>query len=79
MTIPPDVGGRETEEGLLEDLGGPKEKHPVEHLGEDPSLYEDNELTAAGKVCARCGQVIQAGQETRRQAGGQWMHEVCPA
>ena len=47
-------------------------------LEEDPSLYEDNELTAVGKVCARCGHVIQSWQETRRRADGQWMHEVCP-
>lgn len=78
MSTPPDFGGREIEEGVIEDLGGPREAHPVEHLGEDPSLYEDNELAGVGTVCARCGQVIQAGQEARRRADGQWMHEACP-
>ena len=28
MTTPPDFGGREIEEGLLEDLGGPRLEHP---------------------------------------------------
>jgi hypothetical protein len=78
MTTPPNFGGREIEEGAIEDLGGPKEEYPVEHLDEDPSAYEDNEEHAAGRVCARCGQVMNAREEARRQADGQWVHEVCP-
>jgi hypothetical protein len=46
----------------------------VEYL--DP---EDNEAHAPGRVCARCGQLISAGQDARRRADGQWAHEVCPA
>ena len=34
---------------------------------------------AAGSRCDRCGQPITAGQDTRRQAGGAWVHESCPA
>jgi hypothetical protein len=40
---------------------------------------EDNELHAAGQVCARCSTVITAGQDVRRQPDGQFVHEVCPA
>jgi hypothetical protein len=76
MTTPPDFGGREIEEGLLEDLGGPAEHHPVSHQG--GARPDDNEAHAAGKVCARCGQVIAPSQDARRRAGGRWVHEVCP-
>ena len=78
MSTPPDFGGREIEEGLVEDLGGPREEHAVVHLDEDPSAWEDNEATAPGKACGRCGKVIEAGQEARRRADGRWVHEVCP-
>ena len=76
MTTPPDFGGREIEEGLLEDLGGPEEDRAVSH--QDGPGLGDNEAHAPGKVCARCGQVITAGQDVRRRADGGWMHEVCP-
>jgi len=76
MTTPPDFGGREIEEGLLEDLGGPAEHHPASHQ-DGPSL-DDNEAHAPGQVCARCGAVITPGQDVRRRADGEWMHEVCP-
>jgi hypothetical protein len=78
MSTPPDFGGREIEEGIIEDLGGPVEEHPVEHPGEDPSGREDHELHAAGQVCARCGKVIEAGQDVRRRSDGRWLHETCP-
>jgi hypothetical protein len=78
MATPPDFGGREIEEGLVEDLGGSAEEHPVEHLDEDASAYEDNEERAAGQVCARCGAVMTAGQEARRRGDGRWVHETCP-
>jgi hypothetical protein len=78
MSTPPDFGGREIEEGRIEDIGGPKEEHPVEHLDEDPSAWEDNELHAVGQTCARCGNLIEAGQEVRRRTDGRWVHEACP-
>ena len=78
MTTPPDFGGREIEEGLLEDLGGPQEKHPVPHDDEAGSDWDDNELHAGGKVCARCGAVITPGQDARLRADRQWVHEDCP-
>ena len=56
MTTPPDFGGHEIEEGLLEDLGGPAEHHPVSH--QDGPLLDDNEAHAPGQACARCGAVI---------------------
>jgi hypothetical protein len=77
VTTPPDYGGHEIEEGLLEDLGGPHEKHPVSHEDE-ASDFSDRELHAAGQVCARCGAVIQPGQDVRLRADHQWVHEICP-
>ena len=79
MTTPPDFGGREIEEGLEEDLGGPAEERAVSH--QDDALLGDlgdNEAHAPGQVCAVCGQVITPGQDVRRRADGRWMHEVCP-
>jgi hypothetical protein len=78
VTTPPDFGGRDIEEGLLEDLGGPREGHLVGHEDEDGSEWSSNEAHAPGKVCEVCGAVITSGQEVRRRADGQWMHEVCP-
>jgi hypothetical protein len=79
MTTPPDFGGHELEEGVLEDLGGPHEKHPVSHEDQPGSDFSDHELHAAGQTCARCGAVIQPGQDARLRADGQWAHEICPA
>ena len=62
MTTPPDFGGHEIEEGLLEDLGGPHERHPVSHQDERGTDFSDNELHAAGQTCPRCGTVILPGQ-----------------
>jgi hypothetical protein len=76
MTTPPDFGGREIEEGLVEDLGGPAEHGAVSH--QDGARLDDNEAHAPGRVCEVCGQVIAPGQDVRRRADGEWMHEVCP-
>ena len=76
MTTPPDFGGHEIEEGLLEDLGGPAEQRAVSHR--DDTWLDDNEAHAPGRVCEVCGQVITPGQDVRRRADGEWMHEVCP-
>jgi hypothetical protein len=78
MTTPPDFGGREIEEGLLEDLGGPRAERAVDHRDEPGSGGDDNEAHAAGMVCALCGAVITAVQDVRRRADGQWAHDVCP-
>lgn len=78
MTTPPDFGGREIEEGILEDLGGPRREDPVARVDEDNSAWSDNEAHAPGQVCALCGAVIAPGQDVRRRADGQWMHEACP-
>jgi hypothetical protein len=77
VTTPPDFGGREIEEGLLEDLGGPREEHSESNQDED-STWSDNEARAPGRVCELCGAVITVGQDVRRRADGQWMHEICP-
>ena len=78
MTVPPGIGGRETEEDLMEDLGGPHAEHTMPHDDEAGSVWGDNEAHAAGTVCARCGAVITPGQEVRHRADGQWVHEICP-
>jgi hypothetical protein len=82
MTTPPDFGGREIEEGLFEDLGGTREEYAQEHAqandGTDGYAGDDNEAHHAGAVCGRCGAVVAAGQDVRRRADGQWVHEVCP-
>ena len=78
MTTPPDFGGHEIEEGLLEDLGGPDAKHPVPHDDDSEDEWDGNELHATGQVCARCGAAIQPGQDVRHRADGKWVHEICP-
>ena len=78
MTVPPDFGGRALEEDLPEDLGAPHEEHSVAHEDQDEGEWSDNELRAAGQVCARCGAVIQPGQDVRPRADGRWAHEICP-
>jgi hypothetical protein len=78
MTTPPDFGGREIEEGLLEDLGAPRKEHAVDRPDEAGFGGDDNEAHAAGMVCARCGAVITASQDVRRRADGEWVHDDCP-
>jgi hypothetical protein len=82
VTTPPDFGGRDIEEGLLEDLGGPQLEHPEDVSEERASAewdaWDANEAHATGAVCARCGAVITAGQDARRRADRQWVHEICP-
>jgi len=38
----------------------------------------DNEAHAGGKICKRCGQVIQANQAARLTGVNDWVHETCP-
>ena len=40
---------------------------------------EDNAAHAAGKICVRCDQQIEADQAARRRISGDWVHETCPA
>jgi hypothetical protein len=78
VTTPPDFGGRAIEEGMLEDLGGPRLEHPADHEDEAGLSFDDNEAHATGKVCALCGAVIAAGEDSRRRADGRWVHDACP-
>ena len=78
MTVPPNYGGRDFEEGLQEDLGAPRPEHGLKEDDESGD-YDSNELHAAGQTCARCGQAIERGQDVQRHIDGQWVHEVCPA
>ncbi len=77
MTTPPDFGGREIEEGVIEDLGGAPGEYPVSGQDEETGR-DDNELHAPGEVCAKCGAEITPGQDVRRRLDGQWIHEICP-
>jgi hypothetical protein len=78
MATPPDFGGTEIEKGRQEEFGiAPEEQQP----GPDEftaEQYEGNEAQAPGETCARCGKEIQPGDDARRRADGQWVHEVCP-
>jgi len=78
VTTPPDFGGREIEEGLLEDLGGHAEHGAAIHPDDEVARWGDHEAHAPGKVCPRCGKVITVGQDVRRRADGEWVHEICP-
>ena len=78
MTTPPNFGGREIEEGVEEDLGAPRQHHPVSHQDDTATTWDDNEAHAPGKACERCGAVITPGQDVRRRADGRWVHEICP-
>jgi hypothetical protein len=40
--------------------------------------FEDNELHVSGKVCARCGRSLRAGEDARLTASGEYEHESCP-
>jgi hypothetical protein len=63
---------------MLEDLGGTRLEHTPVHQDENDPTWSDNEAHAPGKVCVPCGAVIMPGQDVRRRADGQWMHEICP-
>ena len=78
MTTPPDFGGREIEEGVLEDLGGPAEQGAASHPDDEVARWGDHEAHAPGKVCERCGKAITTGQDVRRRPDGEWVHEICP-
>jgi hypothetical protein len=71
------------DEGLtMQDSEDAPERIVKDHHREElESVYlnpEDNEAHAPGQVCARCGQVITAGQDARLGAEDRWVHEVCP-
>jgi hypothetical protein len=70
MTVPP---SEYEEEGRFREQPERLQEQPENALPPDR-----HEAHAPGRVCARCGAVITAGQEVRRLASGQWIHEVCP-
>ncbi len=79
MTVPPDFGGSEIEEGLAEDLGvAPADHRAASSQDEASAALSDNEAHAPGQVCVRCGAVITPSQDVRRRADGGWVHEECP-
>ena len=79
MTVSPDFGGREIEEGLAGDLGAaPADRRAVSHQDEAGAAPSDNEAHMAGEVCVRCGAVITPSQDVRRRADGGWVHDDAP-
>jgi ribosomal protein S27AE len=88
----PEFGEEERREQRLDELREehmlPVERdelveHEIEEQEEEErdNLYvdaDDNELHAAGQVCARCGRVITAAEDVRLRADGKWQHEECP-
>jgi ribosomal protein S27AE len=88
----PEFGEEERREQRLEELREehmlPVERdelveHEIEEQEEEErdNLYvdaDDNELHAAGQLCARCGRVITAAEDVRLRADGKWQHEECP-
>jgi hypothetical protein len=48
-----------------------------EHFLSSGADIESNELHASGRVCARCGQAIQPGEDVRRTVSGSYQHELC--
>jgi hypothetical protein len=50
-----------------------------EHFLSADADLESNELHASGRVCARCGRVINPEDDVRRTARGTYQHESCPA
>ena len=71
-----------SEDVLPEDWEEAPEREVAEREREDQETAnldpESNEAQAPGQVCARCGRIIERGQDTRLRADGRWMHEVCP-
>ncbi len=78
MTTPPDFGGTEIEEGRQEEFGIAPEEHQPGPDEFTTALLDDNEAHAPGGICARCGREIEPGDDVRRRADGNWIHEVCP-
>jgi hypothetical protein len=48
-----------------------------EHFLSSDADIDSNELHASGRVCARCGQAIQPGEDVRRTTSGSYQHELC--
>ncbi len=48
-----------------------------EHFVDVHADLESNELHAAGRTCARCGQLIQPGEDARKTVSGSFQHEFC--
>ena len=73
----------ERSEGVLpEDREEAPEREVAEREREDQETAyldpESHEAQAPGQVCARCGRVIERGQDARLRADRRWIHEVCP-
>ncbi len=47
----------------------------AEVRGEDA---DENRLRADGETCGRCGLLLVPGQDARRRATGELVHESCP-
>ncbi|HUD39960.1 MAG TPA: hypothetical protein VMR14_23925 [Streptosporangiaceae bacterium] len=52
----------------------------LEHLDATPTDRPagDNEAHAPGRICAKCGHLIEAAQPARKRRESDWVHETCP-
>jgi len=50
-----------------------------EHFLIPAADLESNELHASGRVCERCGRIMNLQDDVRRTARGTYQHEACPA
>ena len=41
-------------------------------------IVEDHAAHAAGEICVRCSQPIEADHDVRRRVTRDWVHEICP-
>jgi len=70
-------------EGVNLPLPGIKTAHDMEEAEEQMLSsgidLESNELHASGRVCERCGRIMNPEDDVRRTARGTYQHEACPA
>lgn len=51
---------------------------PAAEPGEPKHVRAHAARGGGGETCGRCGQAIGSGQDARRRASGDWVHETCP-
>ncbi|HYK70911.1 MAG TPA: hypothetical protein VEV45_23425 [Streptosporangiaceae bacterium] len=73
---PPVVARRARDIVGPRDVDGAADAYDDVQAGHVPT--EDHEAHAPGKTCELCHRVIEAGQDARLRADGNWMHEACP-
>jgi hypothetical protein len=78
MTTAPDFGGREIEEGLLEDLGSPRQEHAVNHQDEAGSGVTTTRRTPRAWSAHGAARSSRPARMCGAGADGEWVHDICP-